>query len=81
MKIGLITDEKVPPNIPKVYDWPKLQQAWHEGKQSGNANAKLGGVSQATSSSDLPIAPDPQAKLLTHQKLKDKDDGHKGGVT
>ena len=77
VKIGLITEEKVPPNIPKDYDWPKLQQAWYEGKKAGNTNAKLGGVSQAASSSDLPIAPDPQATLLTHQKPKDKDDGHK----
>jgi len=76
VKIGIITEEKVPPNIPKDYDWPKLQQAWYEGKKAGNTNAKLGGVSQAASSSDLPIATDPQATLLTHQKLKDKDDGH-----
>jgi len=77
VNIGLITEEKVPPNIPKDYDWPKLQQAWYEGKKAGNTNAKLGGVSQAAPASDLPIAPDPQATLLTHQKLKDKDDGHK----
>ena len=38
---------------------------------------KLGGVSQAASSSDLPIATDPQATHLAHQKLKGKDDGHK----
>ena len=67
----------MPPNIPKDCDWPKLQQAWYEGKKARNTNAKLGGVSQAASSSDLPIAPDPQATLLTHQKPKDKYDGHK----
>jgi hypothetical protein len=77
VKIGLITEEKVPPNSPKDYDWPKLQQAWHEGNKAGNTNAKLGGVSQAASSSDLPIAPDPQATLLRHQNPKDNNDGHK----
>ena len=77
VKLGLLTEENVPPNIPKDYDWPKLQKAWHEGKNAGNTNAKLAVVSQAASSSDLPKAPDPQATCLLQRKPKDKDDGHK----
>ena len=77
VKLGLLTEENVPPNIPKDYDWPKLQKAWHEGKNAGNTHAKLAVVSQAASSSDLPKAPDPQATCLLQRKPKDKDDGHK----
>ena len=77
VKLGLLTEENVPPNIPKDYDWPKLQKAWHEGKNAGNTNAKLAVVSQAASSSFLPKAPDPQATCLLQWKPKDKDDVHK----
>ena len=67
----------MPPNIPKDYDWTKLQKAWREGKSVGNTHARLAEVSQAGSSSDTPNTPDPQATLLRHQKPKDNNDGHK----